>query len=78
MHNTNPLNDDQHGLPGPDSEEQTLRTLAAIPSYQNWHSTHLPPHIRRWLRHATADQLRTAAADALLRLYRIEQAPPSP
>ncbi len=60
----------EHGLPGSVHDAKTFRTLAAIPFYQRWRSTALPPHIKRWLRHASSDQLKTVAAAALLRLYK--------
>lgn len=45
-----------------------IHTLMALPGYDSWNLTPLPPHLQQTLNNATPDELRSIIATALNQL----------
>ncbi|MEX2670499.1 MAG: hypothetical protein WD294_00175 [Phycisphaeraceae bacterium] len=55
-----------------DSRLVTMRLLATLPIYRRWQNRAISPAITRWIDHADAQQLMTAAAAILTRLTQMK------
>lgn len=55
------------------ADEQVLRLLAAIPAFTQWSDAGLPPELKQWIRRASRDEVMSAVAAGLQRLYHTDE-----